>query len=300
MRLNLYSLAATTDHKILISMSELIADFKHTGQHAVAHARKLWATFGLVHKVVLIVAAVGFGVMGIVMLIYHKFFLELLVNFAKKWKELPGGGFLLFSLLVLVSFPPLIGYSALSSLCGMIYGFPMGWPFLTLATLIGSGLSFVTFRYFLSGYAKRMATENGKFAALTRALEQDRFTLLWMIRLCPLPYSLSNGALSSIPSVTLFRFLIATGLVSPKLFIHIFIGDRLVQMGTEKDTTSKIVDFISIGIASVATAATMYIIYKKTMQRAHVEEYVEVGDTTIDDLELSDNVGESDEEDLTV
>lgn len=254
----------------------------------VIHAVKLFRSLTLFQKVAVIIAISGLHVAGILMLIYHKVVLELLVEFSIKWKELRGGGVILFMLILLVSFPPLIGYSTLGSLCGMIYGFPMGWFFLTTATIIGSALSFIVFRYFLSGYAKRLASNNARFAALSKTLEQDRFTLLWMIRLCPLPYSLSNGALSSIPSVTLGRFVLATVLVSPKLLIHIFIGDRLVKMGTEKDTLSKIIDVISIVIASAATAATTYIIYRKTMQRAHVDEYIEVGDTTIEDLELSE------------
>ncbi|ANB15772.1 Tvp38p [Sugiyamaella lignohabitans] len=157
----------------------------------------------------------------------------------------------------------------------------------------------MTFRYLLSDRAKRLATTNVKFAALSRTLEQDKFTLLWMIRLCPLPYSLSNGALSSIPSVTVWRFFFATALTSPKLLMHIFIGDRIARLGTEKDTATKIIDIISIAITVVIGTLTAYLIYNRTMDRASLMEAqidyarIEEGfDAIIDEFEMSSDEDE--------
>lgn len=218
-----------------------------------------------------IAAVCGAGVVmvsGILFLIYHDVVLELMVEFANWWKDMPGGWFVTFALICAVSFPPMIGYSALSSLVGMMYGFPDGWPFLTVATLVGSTASFLTLRRFFSGYAHQLATTNTKFAALSSTLEQDNFSLLWMIRLCPLPYSLSNGALSSIPSVSATKFFLATLATSPKLLMHIFVGDRIARLGTEKDTTSKIMDVVSVLLAISVGTATAYIIYDRTMKRA--------------------------------
>jgi uncharacterized membrane protein YdjX (TVP38/TMEM64 family) len=271
----------------------MIQQVHRAKEHALLLSRDAWRLYQSLHVVKRAMVALGaatMAIVGILFLIFHDEFFKLLVAFSVRWKEMPGGGILLFCLILLISFPPLIGYSALSSLVGMIYGFPWGWPFLCAATLLGSLMSFLVFRYLLAGYAKRLATTNTKFAALTKTMEQDRFELLWMIRLCPLPYSLSNGALSSIPSVTPSRFFLATALTSPKLLIHIFIGDRLARLGTEKDTTTKIIDIISIGIAVVVGTLTAYIIYNRTMQRAQVmeavAEYAEL-EEGVDEFELS-------------
>ncbi|KAF5099690.1 hypothetical protein D0Z03_000951 [Geotrichum reessii] len=99
-------------------------------------------------------------------------------------------------------------------------------------------------------------------------MESDGFQLLWMIRLCPLPYSLSNGALASIPSVTAFNFVLATVVTSPKLLIHIFIGDRIARLGTEKDFASRVVDIVSMLIAVTVGTVTAYTIYSRTMELA--------------------------------
>lgn len=233
-----------------------------------AKAWNLYFQMSLANRAMILVGAVCVMAAGILFLVFHEQIFKLLVDFAQSWKQLPAGPYIMFGLIVLISFPPLIGYSTLSSLCGMMYGFPGGWPLLASATLIGSTISFLTFRYLLSGFASRLAHSNRKFAALTKTMERDNFVLLVMIRLCPLPYSLSNGALASIPSVTPRYFFLSTALTSPKLLIHIFIGDRIARLGTEKDTATKIVDVLSIFLAAIFAAATAYTIYIRTIEFA--------------------------------
>lgn len=277
-------------------MAMNISQAKEHIHYLYKHARELYESFSPIKKALMLIGAGCMAIGGIIFIIFHNEFFALLVAFSKKWKEMPGGGILMFLSIFVISFPPLIGYSTLSSLIGMMYGFPWGWPFLVLATLVGSTASFLTSRYLLSDYAKRLAQTNTKFAALTSAMEKDSFTLLWMIRLCPLPYSFSNGALSTIHSVSAIKFFAATALTSPKLLIHIFIGDRLTKLGTEKDTASKIVDFISIGLAAVFGTLTAYTIYNRTMQHVAIlenREYSELedGGLAIDtnDFEVSDD-----------
>lgn len=234
--------------------------------------------------------------------IFHEQILSWMVKVSTEYAQLKLGWLYLILLLFLVSFPPLIGYSAISTFTGMAYGFPWGWPILAAGTLFGSFLSFLTFRYILRERAVALAHKNIKFMAFSHTLEQDRFTLLWLIRLCPLPYSLSNAALSSVPSVQPWRFFVATGLTTPKLFLHIFIGDRLAKLGKSTDNSAKLVNFLSILIAVSVGIATTYLIYNRTVQKAAELEqqrgqsdYNEVND--VDELEAFDI---SDEEtDLT-
>ena len=110
-----------------------------------------------------------------------------------------------------------------------------------------------------------------RFAALALTIKHDGLKLLIMIRLCPLPYSLSNGALSTIPTVTWLRFAIATVIVSPKLLVHIFIGaqlGRLAEHGGEMDAKTKAVSYISIVVGAIMGIATGWIIYRQTTKRA--------------------------------
>lgn len=87
-----------------------------------------------------------------------------------------------------------------------------------------------------------------------------------MIRLCPLPYSISNGAISTFPSVSPWSFIFATAIATPKLFIHIFIGSRLAELaelGEKMDGKTKAINYASILGGIIIGVATGWIIYKR-------------------------------------
>lgn len=94
-----------------------------------------------------------------------------------------------------------------------------------------------------------MVATDKRFAALSLTLKHDGIKLLCMIRLCPLPYSISNGALSTFPTVSPLAFMLATAIAAPKLLIHVFIGARLAKLARDDrkmDTKTKVLNYSSI------------------------------------------------------
>ena len=99
-----------------------------------------------------------------------------------------------------------------------------------------------------------------------------------MIRLCPLPYSLSNGAISTFPSVHPLMFALATAIVTPKLIIHVFIGERLAAIaksGEKMSSGTKAVNWMSIIFGMVFGVVTGWYIYRRTTARARELEAAE-------------------------
>ena len=137
----------------------------------------------------------------------------------------------------------------------------------------------------------RLVANDKRFAALALTLKHDGLKLLIMIRLCPLPYSLSNGAMATFPTVHWAAFGAATAIVTPKLMLHIFIGSqlaRIAESGGKMDSKTKAVSYISIFIGLVAGAATGWFMYKQTQERARqleAEERDGVRRTSIEGLE---------------
>lgn len=215
------------------------------------------------------VGIVVIAIMLILVLIFHKAFIGFLVFISDKWANLPGGSIIFFLLVFFVGFPPLIGYSALSMLAGMIHGFPGGWPLLALASVSGSFASFLVFRYLLRSQGERLVNSNEKFKAFAEILREDSsLLLLCLIRLCPLPYSLSNGALAAIPELSAWVYLGASVITSPKMFIHIFVGHKIKELGdAHTGTSTKIIDVISICVTGAAATLTTWIIYRKVQQK---------------------------------
>jgi uncharacterized membrane protein YdjX (TVP38/TMEM64 family) len=56
----------------------------------------------------------------------------------------------------------------------------------------------------------RLVGRDHRFVALGQVLRRDGLGVLAMVRFCPLPYSLSNGFLATVPSVGVGGFAAAT------------------------------------------------------------------------------------------
>lgn len=137
----------------------------------------------------------------------------------------------------------------------------------------------------------RLVANDKRFAALALTLKHDGLKLLVMIRLCPLPYSLTNGAVATFPTVHWGSFAIANAIVSPKLMLHIFIGsqlEKIAESGGKMPAGTKALSYISIAIGAIAGAVTGWFMYKKTKERAaqlEAEERAGIRRTSIEDLE---------------
>ena len=66
-------------------------------------------------------------VLSILFLVYNERIFHSLLPYAKKWRDIPAGWLILWFLIIIVSFPPLIGYSSLLTIAGFVYGFPNGY-----------------------------------------------------------------------------------------------------------------------------------------------------------------------------
>lgn len=257
---------ATMDRNTLRdAVRALAARANEFGASVLAWYRKqpLWK------RILVALAAAAYVAFVCLTLIYYRQYLHFGVQVATKWRDLTLGRPLLFLLVFIVGFPPLIGFSALSTLSGMIYGVLGGWLVLSTASITGLLASFVVFRYLLQSQAQRLVNSNERFRAFAEILKEE--SLLWflmLIRLGPFPYSLLNGALAAIPELHLPTYVLALVLTSPKLFIHVFVGHQLVALDDDlKLSTSKIVDLVSILVAALSAAAVTYFIYTRMQQK---------------------------------
>ncbi|THY34815.1 hypothetical protein D6D01_01850 [Aureobasidium pullulans] len=229
--------------------------------------------FGLspAKRILLSVGAVVAFVLGILFLVFNERIFHAMSPVAERWRNITCGWMILWAATFLVSFPPLIGYSTCVTLAGFVYGVWKGWLIVASGTIIGSTASFLVSRTLLKSYVTRLTENDKRFAALALTLKHDGIKLLMMIRLCPLPYSLSNGAISTIPTVQWPQFMIATAAASPKLFLHVFVGSqlgRIADSGDKMDAKTKAISYLSIAIGLTAGLATGFIMYTKTKSRA--------------------------------
>jgi hypothetical protein len=88
-------------------------------------------------KVLFFLGSLVLAVGGILFLVYNERIFGALLPVAKKWRDVTAGWLILWALIFVVSFPPLIGYSSLLTIAGFVYGFPNGYVLLLHTQLEG-------------------------------------------------------------------------------------------------------------------------------------------------------------------
>lgn len=244
--------------------------WRHEAEKWQRRATNTWLHFTPLQRAGIVVLNIVLLVLTILFVIYNQRIFAWLAPAAKRWRHLSGGWLILWFMTFFVSFPPMIGYSTCVTIAGFVFGMK-GWFIISTATVVGSTVSFLASRSVLKNFVSRLTEKNKRFAALSLVLKHDGLKLLVMIRLCPLPYSLSNGAISTIPTVTWQNFALATAIASPRLLLHVFVGSRLgdlAENGDKMDTKTRIVSYVSIIIGVSAGLATGYFVYVRTKARA--------------------------------
>lgn len=234
-------------------------------------ATSMYSRLTPLQRIALAIAVVIAFVITVLVLVYNVQILGFLTPYAKKWRDIPAGWLILWFLFIVVSFPPLIGYSTLLTIAGIVYGFPNGWFIAATATVVGSTLSFLVSRHILKRYAERLAARDNRFAAFALTIKHDGLKLLVMIRLCPLPYSLSNGALATVPTINWPTFSLASALASVKLMLHVFVGAKLGEIGEkggDMDLKTRLISYASIAIGVIVGVITAAVMYRQTNARA--------------------------------
>ena len=232
---------------------------------------KIWSRLTPIQRVLVVVGLVAVNILGLLFLIFNEKIFGWLQPYAERWKSTTGGWTILWLITFLTAFPPMIGYSTCGTTAGFVYGIWEGWFILATATVAGSFVSFIASRTVLRSYVERLLENDKRFAALTLTLKQDGLKLLCMVRLCPLPYSLSNGAMSTFHTVRPEMYALATAIITPKLFIHVFIGSRLAAIARSGETMSagtKAINYTSMAVFGLIGAGVGLYIYRKTMARA--------------------------------
>ncbi|KAL0938933.1 tlg2-vesicle protein of 38 kda [Colletotrichum truncatum] len=252
----------------------VLSGVNRTIRSAYQAGNRLWGMYlalPLVQRIVVAVVLLIVNVLGLLFLIYSHAIFKWLAPVSQKWRALPGGWLIIWCFTFLTAFPPMIGYSTAISVSGFVYGFPLGYPIVATATVAGSLTAFYTSRGIFSGYVHRLVGQDHRFIALGQVLRKDGLKMLTAVRFCPLPYSLSNGFLSTIPSIKPWAFAVSTALASPKLLVHVFIGSRLAliaEKGDEMSAGGKAINYISMILGGTVGLVVGWVIYNRTMARA--------------------------------
>lgn len=190
------------------ALTRLVRAGNKAGNNLIA----LFNSLSPAQRVAVVIGGLVVNVLLILFLVYSHSIFSWLGPISHKWRALPGGWIIAWLICFCCAFPPVIGYSTSLTIAGFVYGFPLGWPIVASATVAGSLTAFMTSRTIFSKYVHRLVGQDHRFIALGQVLRKDGLLMLTAVRFCPLPYSISNGFLATIPSISPWSFAAASAI----------------------------------------------------------------------------------------
>jgi len=211
-------------------------------------------------------------IIGAIISLGPKKLFQTLYDMAQRIRHMRFGWLLLSSVAVLTSFPPLVGYSIIITLCGFAYGQIGGFAIAAPSAVIGSALTFIILRLLFMDRIKSRTQKNPRWLAMEQVIEAKGLPLIILIRLCPIPWVYSNALFASIEAVRLWQFVLATICFLPKLAIIIFVGSQVANLSDGKTRrsmtlTAKLLDVLSIVLSCGVAVGTGWFVWAKTQEK---------------------------------
>ncbi|KAI1318097.1 Tlg2-vesicle protein [Mortierella claussenii] len=179
-----------------------------------------------------------------------------------------GGLWVMASIMAATCIFPLFGYGVVSMICGYVYGLPKGFLPAFIGDVLGASACFWLYRLAFREYITRKFGDNIEFREMSKAVSKDGIFVLFLIRLSSFPFAVLNAYFGAMTQLPYWKFIVATALSTPRLFLPIFIGHNILSLSdpniTGKDRILKWVGNIS-GIV-IALAVGWYI-YRHTTRR---------------------------------
>ncbi|KAH9823161.1 snare associated Golgi protein-domain-containing protein, partial [Melampsora americana] len=168
-------------------------------------------------------------------------------------------------MLIIISFPPLIGHEIVILICGLVWGLWWGFAIGAIGTFLGELANFFVFRNFCRERAVKYEEKSLRFATLSLVIRQGGFWITLLARLSAIPSHLLTPVFAT-SGMNVWIFSTATILSSPKQLSHVYLG-TLFQVGKSKTTNSgKLVSFVvflSSSLVTILAAAYIYWRMKK-------------------------------------
>ncbi|KAJ7813800.1 hypothetical protein B0H14DRAFT_2852019 [Mycena olivaceomarginata] len=136
------------------------------------------------------------------------------------------------AILIIISFPPLFGHELVAMMVGVTWDLPTAFVIVAIGTVLGEVANFFTFKYACSARGAKLEVKNLDYG----------FWVILIIRY------------SAIPPHSFWIFLAAAILSLPKQLVPVYIG-YVMQPSVKDDGTSKIVEYVVLGLGVVTTIA---------------------------------------------
>ena len=154
---------------------------------------------------------------------------------------------LVFGLSLLLALPAM----PLSIGAGIIFQFWWGLAISLLGLALGATLGFLTSRYLARDFVADKLKYSPKFKAIDTAVGNEGWKIVALLRMCPLPFGLSNY-IFGITSIPFWHYLLATVIgVLPGCALFVYLGNA-GKAGLDSASTKNPALLLPLGIGLIA------------------------------------------------
>jgi uncharacterized membrane protein YdjX (TVP38/TMEM64 family) len=156
---------------------------------------------------------------------------------------------------------------------GYVFGLAWGVVIVSIASTVAAVIAFLIARYAARGSVQRLARRSEKFEAIDRAIGENGWKVVGLLRLSPIvPFSVSNY-LYGLTSVRLLPYLLASWVgMLPATVLYVSLGAAGRSAGEEKGGRSPW-EWALLAAGLLATAAVTVLltrIARKQLKREHL------------------------------
>ena len=151
--------------------------------------------------------------------------------------------------------------AGLTLIAGLVYGV-WGFPLVVGAATLAATTAFLIGRYIAQDRVAKMGENNDKLKALNKAVSEEGWKVVGLMRLSPVfPFGLQNY-LFSVTNLGLVPFVLATAIgIMPGTALYVYIG----SLG-QAEGGGGVLQWVLLGAGLIATFAVVWLITKKARQ----------------------------------
>jgi len=186
-------------------------------------------------------------------------------------KEMGILGSLLFIIIYNVATLLFIPGSLLTMKGGCLYGTVLGTFYVLIAAILGAIFAFLLGRYFCRDLVLKKLEKYPKFKAVDRAIAQEGWKIVFLMRLSPLfPFNLLNYLLG-ITTISLRDYLIGSLGMFPGVFAYVYIGSLATDLASVdrlNDAPNNTSQFLALTLRIMGLLATILLtLYLNTLAK---------------------------------
>ncbi|KTW26941.1 hypothetical protein T552_02430 [Pneumocystis carinii B80] len=201
----------------------------------------------------------------ILMSIHHQKIVDLLAPTADKIQRINGGFLIFASILILCSFPPMVGREIATILIGFVYGY-IGFIIVSISFIIGETLVFLSFRHFCHKQAIQFRNKyKNSYGIFVRIIEEKQITMMFLISLSAIPSHFSTPLFATIDSISYYSWLLVAIPCSIKHVIPVYVGILFRRNQTSLASTALLIFSIFITIVFFTLICLRYQEIKRNM-----------------------------------